>query len=347
MVTDRRLLSRLTTPGALRVPEITAYFWVIKALSTALGESTSDYLVHVMNPVIAVGLGFVFFVGALVLQFSVRRYIAWTYWLAVVMVGVFGTMAADVLHVGFGVPYTVSSILYALVLAAVFFIWSRSERTLSIHSIDTPRREIFYWLAVVATFAMGTALGDFTAFTLHLGYLTSALVFAVVIAIPAIGYWRLGWNAIFSFWFAYVATRPLGASFADLLGKPKSVGGMGFGDGPVVLVLALAIICLVAFLAVTRRDVQGAAVHGAHGGGMQAAGAPVPAMGASSRPHRSAPARYERPYPGAPADGYPRRDRPPADYGRPRPDGPRPDDRTMDYRRPRPDDPTRNYRRPG
>ena len=208
----------LTTPGALRVPEITVYFWVIKALSTALGESTSDYLVHIMNPVVAVGLGFVFFVGALVLQFSVGRYIAWTYWLAVVMVGVFGTMAADVLHVGFGVPYTVSTILYAVILTAVFVTWSATERTLSIHSIDTPRREIFYWLAVVATFAMGTALGDFTAFTLHLGYLTSVLVFAVVIAIPAIGYWLLRWNAIFSFWFAYVATRPLGASFADYFG---------------------------------------------------------------------------------------------------------------------------------
>ena len=187
VVNDRRLLSRLTTPGALRVPEITVYFWVIKALSTALGESTSDYLVHVINPVAAVGLGFVFFAGALILQFSARRYIAWTYWLAVVMVGVFGTMAADVLHVGFGVPYTASSLLYAVVLAAVFIIWGRTEKTLSIHSIDTPRREIFYWLAVVATFAMGTALGDFTATTLHLGYLASGFLFAAVIAIPAIG----------------------------------------------------------------------------------------------------------------------------------------------------------------
>ncbi len=358
MVNDRRLISRLTTPGALRVPEITALFWVIKALSTALGESTSDYLVHVMNPVVAVGLGFVFFVGALVLQFSVRRYIAWTYWLAVVMVGVFGTMAADVLHVGFGVPYTVSSIVYAVVLAAVFVTWSATERTLSIHSIDTPRREIFYWLAVVATFAMGTALGDFSAFTLHLGYLTSALVFAVVIAIPAIGYWLLGWNAIFSFWFAYVATRPLGASLADYFGKPKSVGGLGLGDGPVVFVLALAIICLVAYLATTRRDVQGAAAHGAHRPGVRPAGAHVPAMDGPSRTDRGTPAGYERRYPGsweagyerpnpgASTDGYPRRDRPPADYPRPDAPRPRPDDRTVDYRRPRPDDATRDYRRP-
>jgi uncharacterized membrane-anchored protein len=315
VVNDRRLLSRLTTPGALRVPEITVYFWVIKALSTALGESTSDYLVHVMNPVIAVGLGFVFFAGALILQFSVRRYIAWTYWLAVVMVGVFGTMAADVLHVGFGVPYTVSSILYALVLAAVFFTWSRTEHTLSIHSIDTPRREIFYWLAVVATFAMGTALGDFSAFTLHLGYLTSALVFAVVIAIPALGYRLLGWNAIFSFWFAYVATRPLGASLADYLGKPKTVGGLGLGDGPVVFVLALAIICLVAYLATTRRDVQGARRrHGAHGPGVRPAGTHIPAMDGPSRTYRGLPAGYERSYPGSWDAGYERPDpRAPAD----------------------------------
>ena len=184
VVTDRRPLSRLTTPGALRVPEITVYFWVIKALSTAMGESTSDYLVNAINPVAAVGIGFVFFVAALVLQFSVRRYIAWTYWLAVVMVGVFGTMAADVLHFGFGVPYTASSLLYAVVLAAVFIIWGRTERTLSIHSIDTPRREVFYWLAVVATFAMGTALGDLTAITFHLGYLSSAFLFAGIAVLP-------------------------------------------------------------------------------------------------------------------------------------------------------------------
>jgi uncharacterized membrane-anchored protein len=258
---DRSLLRPLTNPGALRVPEITAYFWVIKALSTALGESTSDYLVHVMNPRIAVGFGFIGFVVALVLQFSVRRYIAWTYWLAVVMVGVFGTMAADVLHVGFGVPYTESSVLYALVLLAVFVTWGRTERTLSIHSIDTARREAFYWAAVVATFAMGTALGDLAAITLHLGYLDSGLLFAAVIAIPALGYWWLRWNPIFSFWFAYVATRPLGASFADWTGKPRSAGGLSWGDGRVALVLTAAIFCLVAYLAITRSDVQGTMRH--------------------------------------------------------------------------------------
>ena len=248
-------LGRLSQ-GALRVPEITVYFWVIKALSTAMGEATSDYSVHAIDPVIAVLLGFCGFLVALSLQFWVRRYIAWTYWLAVVGVGVFGTMAADVLHVRFGVPYIASSVLYAIVLAAVFLCWQMTEKTLSFHTIDRPRREAFYWAAVVATFAMGTALGDLSAITLNLGYLGSGLLFAGVIAVPAIGYWRLHWNGIFSFWFAYVATRPLGASFADWLGKSRSADGLALGDGTVALVLTVLIFCLVAYLAITRRDVQ-------------------------------------------------------------------------------------------
>jgi uncharacterized membrane-anchored protein len=245
--------------GALRVPEITVYFWVIKALSTAMGEATSDYLVHTLHPVPAVGLGFAGFVIALVLQFSMRRYIAWTYWFAVVMVGVFGTMAADVLHVGFGVPYFISSIFYAIVLAAVFVTWQRTEKTLSIHSIDTPRREAFYWAAVVATFAMGTAVGDLTAVTFHLGYFFSFVLFAAMITIPAIGFRWFRWNAIASFWIAYVITRPLGASFADWVGKPVSLGGLGWGDGHVSLAFTALIACLVAYLAITRKDVQGRA----------------------------------------------------------------------------------------
>lgn len=255
---DRATIARLTRRGALRVPEITAYFWAIKALSTAMGESSSDYLVHAMSPQLAVVLGFLGFLAALSLQFSMRRYVAWTYWLAVVGVGVFGTMAADVLHVGFGVPYVASSVLYAATLIAVFVGWQRTEHTLSIHSIDTPRREAFYWAAVVATFAMGTAVGDLTATTLHLGYFASGVLFAAVIAIPAIGYWRFDWNPVLSFWLAYVATRPLGASFADWLGKPSSARGLGLGDGPVALALTAAIFCLVAYLGITRRDMQAA-----------------------------------------------------------------------------------------
>jgi uncharacterized membrane-anchored protein len=246
-----------TSRKLLRVPEITAYFWIIKALSTAMGEATSDYLVHAMPPVLAVVLGFIGFDVALILQFSMRRYIAWTYWFAVVMVGVFGTMAADVLHVRFGVPYIVSSTLYAVVLTAVFLTWRATEHTLSIHSIDTARREAFYWAAVVATFALGTAVGDLTATTFHLGYFYSMVLFAGVILIPAVGYYRFGWNPILAFWWAYVATRPLGASFADWLSKPSSVGGLGWGDGLVSLVLTLIIIGFVAFLGITHKDVQG------------------------------------------------------------------------------------------
>jgi len=259
-VPTARLLARWTVHGARRVPEVTVYFWAIKALSTAMGESTSDYFVHRFDPKAAVAVCFVAFLCVLALQLSMRRYLAWTYWLAVVGVGVFGTMAADVLHVGFGVPYAVTSTLYAVVLALVFVSWQVTEKTLSIHSVDTTRRELFYWAAVVATFAMGTALGDFTAITLGLGYLTSALVFTGLIAVPAVGFWRFGWNPILSFWFAYVVTRPLGASYADWLGKPKALGGLGLGDGPVALVLTAAIVVLVAFLAVTRLDVQDAAV---------------------------------------------------------------------------------------
>ena len=246
----------LTRHGALRVPEITVVFWVLKALSTALGESTSDWLVHAINPFVAVGLGFVGFLAALAIQFSRHRYIAWSYWLAVAAVGVFGTMAADALHVGAKVPYKYSAALYAAILIGVFVVWQRTERTLSIHTIDSPRRELFYWLAVAATFAMGTALGDLTAYTGHLGYLDSGILFAGIIAIPAAGFRFLGWNPIFSFWFAYVMTRPFGASFADYMGKPTRVSGLGWGDGPVALGLAAAMVILVAYLTISRRDVQ-------------------------------------------------------------------------------------------
>lgn len=276
-VGERTFLTRLTARGALRVPEITVYFWAIKALSTAMGEATSDYLVHTLHPVPAVGLGFIGFVVALSVQLSMRRYVAWTYWLAVVGVGVFGTMAADVLHVGFGVPYPVSSLLYGAVLVTVFVTWRKTEKTLSIHSIDTARREGFYWAAVVATFALGTAVGDLTATTFHMGYLASGVLFAGLIAVPAFGCWRLRWNAVLSFWFAYVVTRPLGASFADWMGKPHSAGGLGWGDGTVALALTVVIVCLVALLAVTGADVQGATPVARRGVvARQRSGAPAP-----------------------------------------------------------------------
>jgi len=237
-----------------KVPEVTVYFWIIKLLTTGMGETTSDYLVHRINPLIAVALGGIGLAAALALQLRVRRYVAWIYWLAVVMVAIFGTMAADALHVGFGVPYLVSSAFFAGALAVIFVAWYAREKTLSIHSIDTRPRELFYWATVMATFALGTAAGDMTAFTLGLGFFSSGVLFAVVIAIPALAYRLVGLNAILAFWFAYIVTRPLGASFADWLGRPHSLGGLGLGTGLVSLGLAIVIIGFVGYLTVIRTD---------------------------------------------------------------------------------------------
>lgn len=223
-------------------------FWVTKVLTTGMGEVLSDFLANNIGPVLAVSLGFAGLVVSLVVQFRVRRYFAGVYWSAIVMVSVFGTMAADALHVGFGVPYTASTACYAIVLAVIFVGWSRAERTLSIHSVHTPRRELFYWAAVLATFALGTAAGDLTATTLGMGYLASTVLFAVIIAVPAIAHRWFGMNAILAFWFAYVVTRPLGASLADWMAAPRRSGGLDWGQGPVALGWALAIACLVAYL---------------------------------------------------------------------------------------------------
>ncbi len=237
-----------------KVPKITAFFWVIKLLSTAMGEAASDYMVHQFNPYLAVVVGFLGFVAALILQFRVRRYVPWVYWLAVVMVAVFGTMAADVLHVEFNVPYIVSTSLFAIALAAVFISWYASEKTLSIHSIHTQKRELFYWATVMAAFAMGTAAGDMAAYTLHLGFLDAGLVFALLFIAPGVAFRWLGLNAIAAFWFAYIITRPLGASFADWMGKPQAIGGLGYGDGPVALVLTILIIAFVGYLSLSHKD---------------------------------------------------------------------------------------------
>ncbi len=235
-----------------KVPQVTVLFWIVKLLSTAMGESTSDFLVYQIDPYVAVVLGCLGLVIALTLQLLVRRYIAWIYWLAVVMVAVFGTMAADVTHVVLGVPYLVSTTVFAVVLAIVFVVWHLSEKTLSIHSVHAGRRELFYWATVMATFALGTAAGDMTAATLRLGYFDSLILFAVLFAIPLLARRLFGLNEIFSFWFAYVVTRPLGASFADWMGKPF-LGGLGLGDGIIALVLSIVIIGFVVFLS-ARRD---------------------------------------------------------------------------------------------
>jgi len=237
-----------------KVPEIGAYFWTIKVLSTAMGEVTSDYLVRTINPVIAVVLGGLVFAAAIALQVSVRRYVPWIYWFAVVMVAVFGTMVADVLHVRFGIPYLATSTFFALALAIIFVTWYSSEKTLSIHTIYAGRREWFYWATVMATFALGTAVGDLTAITWHLGYLSAAAMFAVSITLPAIGYRFLRLNAVLAFWVAYVLTRPLGATFADWIGRPRSLSGLGLGTGLVSLVLTIVIVILVGYLTITGKE---------------------------------------------------------------------------------------------
>lgn len=242
--------------AASKVPEITAYFWITKVLTTGLGETTSDFLVHRMDPLAAVAIGGAGFAAALALQFLLKRYVPWVYWLAVTMVSIFGTMVADVLHVGFGVPYVVSTVFFALVLAALFALWRATEKTLSFHSIHSRRREAFYWAAVVTTFALGTAAGDMTAVSLGLGYLASGALFAVAMAVPAVAYWRLGLKAVPAFWTAYVLTRPLGASFSDWLAVSPARGGLDWGAGPVSLGLAALIAGFVAYLAVSRKDAE-------------------------------------------------------------------------------------------
>ncbi len=236
-----------------KVPEITVYFWIVKLLTTAMGESTSDYLVFHINPYAAVVLGCFGLIAALILQISMRRYIPWIYWLAVVMVAIFGTMAADVIHVVLGIPYFVSTLFFLTALIIIFIVWYKSEKTLSIHSIYTLRRELFYWATIMATFALGTAAGDLTASTFGLGYLASGILFDLLFLLPAVAYRLFGANEIATFWFAYVMTRPLGASFADFFGK-KFLGGLGLGDTNVALVLTILIIIFVGYLSVTRKD---------------------------------------------------------------------------------------------
>jgi uncharacterized membrane-anchored protein len=235
---------------------IIAFFWLTKVATTAMGESTSDALNGLpTGPALAIPLMLIGLVWALRRQFRRDNYDAWTYWTVVVMVAIFGTSAADALHVGLGIPYLVSTIFYAIVLAIVFFAWHRVEGTLSIHSIHTKRREAFYWAAVFATFAFGTACGDMTATTLHIGYFGSGLMFLGLIAIPWLGHRYLGFNEVFAFWMAYVLTRPLGASFADWMAVEPSRGGLGLGAGGAALILIAVVLLLIRRLAKTKMDV--------------------------------------------------------------------------------------------
>ena len=240
-----------------KVPELTLLFWIIKILTTGMGESASDWALRRGEGLPGLGLAgtlaldAAIFVVALTLQFSKRRYVPVVYWFAVTAVAIFGTVAADVVAFIIGVPLWLTTTLYAAAVAVTFALWYLSEKTLSIHSITTRRREAFYWITVFLTFALGTALGDLTAAVWNWGFLASGIVFAALIVVPAVAHRWFGMNAILAFWFAYVLTRPLGASFADWFSVSRVESGLGLGAGPVALAMAAVIVVLVGYVART------------------------------------------------------------------------------------------------
>jgi uncharacterized membrane-anchored protein len=240
-----------------KVPEITLYFWVIKILCTTVGETASDYLAGNLN----LGLTkttFItgaFLVAVLVAQFRLRRYVAGVYWLAVVLISVVGTQITDNLTDNLGVSLVITTILFSVVLAIAFAVWYASERTLSMHTIYTTRREAFYWVAVLFTFALGTAAGDLTAERLNVGYAWSLVLFAGAIAAVTALHYGVGLNAVASFWIAYILTRPLGASTGDLLSQARHDGGLGLGTTVTSMIFLGAILVVVSFLSITKRDV--------------------------------------------------------------------------------------------
>jgi len=241
-------------PENSKVPDVTPWFWVLKLLITAMGEGISDYLAATINPYIAVGVGFLIWAVVMVWVFSSRGYKIGTYWIGVAAVAIFGTMPPDGLHVQFGVPYAVTATGFAICVAIVLAVWYKSEGTLDIHSIVNQRRALFYWLLVICTFALGTALGDLIAVPLHLGFLTSGIVFSLLILIP-LAAWRLGASPVLTFWVAYILTRPIGASFADWIGQPKAMTGLGLGHPPMFISTGVAAIAIIIYLKVTGKDI--------------------------------------------------------------------------------------------
>ncbi len=240
-----------------KVPEITAYFWVIKVLCTTVGETFADNL----NENLGLGLtNTSYIMGAvliavLVAQFRARRYIPGVYWLAVVLISVVGTLISDNLVENYGVALETTTIAFAAILICVFASWWWSERTLSVHTIVTTRREAFYWLTILFTFALGTSAGDFLSEQLELGYLAALGIFAGAIAVVALLHFGLRMNAILSFWLAYILTRPLGASIGDYLASPTEEGGLGLGTNVTSIIFLSTILALVVFLAISKRDV--------------------------------------------------------------------------------------------
>ncbi|WP_189343357.1 MULTISPECIES: hypothetical protein [unclassified Mesorhizobium] len=233
-----------------RVPDVTLDFWLIKVLAVTMGETAADYLA------VNLGLGLIvtslimsgILIVALVLQFAQKRYVPWAYWLAVVLTSVVGTLVTDNLVDNFGVRLETTTIIFSVALALTFIAWYASEKTLSIHTVFTTRREIFYWLAILFTFSLGTAAGDLVAERFDLGYLATGLIFGGVIAAIAFGYFVLGLNAILAFWLAYILTRPFGASFGDLLARPVEYGGMGFGTTFTSLTFLGSIVVIVLYM---------------------------------------------------------------------------------------------------
>ncbi|MGV9790770.1 COG4705 family protein [Streptomyces sp. NPDC003435] len=243
-----------------KVPEVTAYFWIIKVLCTTVGETAADLLAG------KAGLGLTgvsvlmsaLLAAALVAQFRTRSYRAGVYWLAVALISVVGTLISDNLTDNMGVPLETSTAVFAVLLAVVFAVWYWRERTLSIHHIDTAGRETFYWLTVLFTFALGTAAGDLVSERMNLGYWLAALLFALALAATAVARFSLGVNAVLSFWIAYVLTRPLGASIGDYLSQPSADGGLGLGTVVTSALFLAVILGLVIHLTVTRKDVTSA-----------------------------------------------------------------------------------------
>ena len=241
----------------IKVPIIiTLYFWVIKILATTVGETGADFLIFNLNwglPLTSALMGAVL-VGFLVVQVKAKTYIPWLYWLTVVLVSIVGTLITDNLTDNLGVPLQVSTAAFSAVLAVTFWLWHKVEGSLSIHSIYTVRRELFYWAAILFTFALGTAAGDLLAESVGLGYAISALAFGAVIALITTGFYAFKLNGILAFWLAYIITRPLGASIGDWLSQDVGNGGLGLGTIGTSAIFLVAIVALVSYLTIARVD---------------------------------------------------------------------------------------------
>ena len=240
-----------------KVPEITLFFWVIKIMCTTVGETAADYL----NDNLGFGLTNTTYVSGallavlLVVQFRLRRYVPVVYWSVVVVISVFGTLITDNMTDGYNVPLTTSTPIFAVLLALAFAVWFGVERTLSIHTIFTTRREGFYWLAILFTFALGTAAGDLVAEKFSLGYGPSIAIWGGIIAAITVAHYGFRLNAVLAFWLAYILTRPLGASIGDFTSQHSSkYGGLGLGTTGTSYIFLACILALVAFLTVTKRD---------------------------------------------------------------------------------------------